>query len=93
MAEGAGDRRGWHVDKGIPIAVIITVIVLAVGGMRHLGKQDERLSNVELNIEHLKQSRLADQMRAEKKYDDLKTDLRVIGAKIDRLNENLTRRD
>ena len=22
------DRRGWHVDKGIPIAVIITVIML-----------------------------------------------------------------
>lgn len=81
------DRRGWHLDKGVPIAVIITVIVLAVGGMRHLGKQDERLSNVELTIEHLKQSRVSDQVRAEKKFDELKTDLRLINRKLDRLIE------
>ena len=88
MAEDAGDRRGWHVDKGIPIAVIITVIGLAVGGMRHLGEQDQRISNVELSIEHLRQFRLSDQVRSEKKFDELKTDLRLINSKLDRLIES-----
>lgn len=82
------DRRGWHLDKGIPIAVILTVIALAVTISRDQAKQDERLSLVESSITVLQQTRLADQSRAEKKFDELKTDLRTINAKLDRLIED-----
>lgn len=81
------DRRGWHVDKGITIAVIITVIVLAVSISRDQAKQDERISLVESSVQMLQQSRLSDQQRSEKRFDELKTDLRLISSKLDRLIE------
>lgn len=81
------DRRGWHVDKGIPIAVVITVILLAVSISRDQAKQDERIALVESSVQVLQQSRLSDQQRSEKKFDELKTDLRLINSKLDRLIE------
>ncbi|MCK7542967.1 hypothetical protein MLC59_02125 [Marinobacter bryozoorum] len=81
------DRRGWHLDKGIPIAVIITIIVLTVTISRDQAKQDERIALTESAINVLQQGRLQDQGRAEKKFDELKTDLRTINAKLDRLIE------
>ena len=88
MREEVSDRRGWHVDKGIPIAVIITVIMLAVSISRDQSKQDERISLVETSVHMLQQARLNDQERAEKNFDELKADLRAMNAKLDRLIEN-----
>lgn len=88
MSDEMSDRRGWHVDKGIPIAVIITVIMLAVSISRDQSKQDERISLVETSVHMLQQARLNDQERAEKNFDELKADLRAMNAKLDRLIEN-----
>ena len=88
MSEEMGDRRSWHIDKGIPIAVIITVIILAVSISRDQSKQDERISLVETSVHMLQQARLNDQERAEKNFDELKADLRAMNAKLDRLIEN-----
>ena len=82
------DRRGCYVDKGIPIAVIITVIMLAVGISRDQAKQDERIALVESSVQMIQQSRISDQQRSEKKFDELKTDLRLISGKLDRLIED-----
>lgn len=79
------DRRGWHVDKGIPIAVIITVVVLAVSISRDQSKQDERISLVETSVHMLQQARLNDQARTEKNFDELKADLKAMNAKLDKL--------
>jgi len=83
----ANAGRGWHVDKGIPIAVIITVIMLAVSISRDQSKQDERISVVETSVSLLQQARENDREQAEKKFDELKTDLRLINNKLDRLIE------
>jgi len=88
MSEEMSDRRGWHVDKGIPIAVIITVVGLAVSISRDQSKQDERISLVETSVQMLQQARLNDQERAEKNFDELKLDLRAMNAKLDRLIES-----
>ena len=88
MSEDMSDRRGWHVDKGIPIAVIITVIILAVSISRDQSKQDERISLVETSVQMLQQARLNDQERAEKNFDELQLDLRAMNAKLDRLIES-----
>ncbi|MCK7547178.1 hypothetical protein ACFQGA_09490 [Marinobacter koreensis] len=82
------DRRSWHIDKGIPIAVILSVVVLAVSISRDQSKQDERISLVETSVQMLQKSRLNDQERAEKRFDEFKTDLRAINAKLDRLIES-----
>lgn len=87
MAE-VSDRRGWHIDKGIPIAVLITVVGLAVSISRDQSKQDERISLVESSVHMLQQARINDQERTQKTYDELKVDIRRMNEKLDRLLES-----
>ena len=82
------DRRGWHIDKGIPIAVLVTVVLLAVSIARDQSKQDERLSLVESSVQTLQQARPNDQERTEKTYNELKVDIRRMNEKLDRLLES-----
>ena len=82
------DRRGWHIDKGIPIAVLVTVVLLAVSIARDQSKQDERLSLVESSVQTLQQARLNDQERTEKTYNELKVDIRRMNEKLERLLES-----
>ncbi len=87
------DRRGWHIDKGIPIAVLVTVVLLAVSIARDQSKQDERLSLVESSVQTLQQARINDQERTQKTYDELKVDIRRMNEKLDRLLESQYGRD
>lgn len=82
------DRRGWHLDRGISVAHIATTAALIVSAVMYLAGQDTRISNLELNVKHLEAAAIADQSRTEKKFDELKTDLRVINSKLDRLIES-----
>lgn len=85
------DRRGWHIDRGIPPAVIVTIVLAMMGGVVAVVNmavgQDRRIGDVELTVRYLQQSRVGDQQRTEKKFDELKTDLRMINGKLDRLIE------
>lgn len=81
------DRRGWHIDKGVGVAHIITTGMLIVTALWYLAGQDRRIAVLELGVNHLQQSRINDQERSEKKFDELKTDLRMISSKLDRLIE------
>lgn len=81
------DRRSWHIDRSIPLAVIVMGVVMVVQVSRDQSKQDERISLVENSVQMLQQSRISDQQRSEKKFDELKTDLRLINGKLDRLIE------
>ena len=81
------DRRGWHIDKGIGVAHIITTVMLIVTAIWFFAGQDRRIAVLEIGVHNLQQSRLHDQARDEKEFDDLKTDLRLINAKLDRLIE------
>ncbi len=81
------DRRGWHIDKGIGVAHILTTFMLIVTALWYLAGQDRRIAVLEMGVSHLQQSRANDQQHSEKKFDELKTDLRLINAKLDRLIE------
>lgn len=89
--ESMADRRGWHLDKGVSVAHIATTAALIVGAVMYLAGQDTRISNLELNYQHLKAQAAAEGDRTEKKFDELKTDLRVINGKLDRLIEDRSR--
>jgi hypothetical protein len=82
------DRRGWHIDKGIPIAVLITVVGLAVSISRDQSKQDERIALVESSVRMLQEARVNDQARTQKTYDELRVDIRRMNEKLDRLLES-----
>ncbi|SOB76170.1 hypothetical protein SAMN04488490_1848 [Marinobacter sp. LV10R510-11A] len=88
MADDVNDRRGWHVDKGIGVAHIITTLMLIVTALWYIAGQDRRIAVLELGVNYLQQSRINDQSRTEKKFDELKTDLRTINSKLDRLIES-----
>ncbi len=89
QASPSPDR--WHIDKGIGVAHILTTIGLVIGGMLYITGHDNRIAQNELNIRHLQSERIADQDRTEKKFDELKTDLRMINNKLDRLIESQSR--
>jgi hypothetical protein len=88
MREDVSDRRTWHLDKGVPIAVIITLVVLVVSIARDQSKQDERIALIEGSVEYVQRSRGQDRNRTEKRFHDFKTDLRSINKKLDRLIES-----
>ncbi|MCG8517520.1 MAG: hypothetical protein MI794_05965 [Pseudomonadales bacterium] len=87
MDSEPGNRKGWHLDRGVSIAHILTTATIIFGALLYITDQDKRISNLELNFAHLKASRIEDQERAERKFDELKTDLRTINTKLDRLIE------
>lgn len=82
------DRRGWHIDKGVGIAHIISTVFIIVSGLWYLAGQDKRIAVLEVGLLNIKQSISSDQQRSEKKFDELKTDLRLINSKLDRLIES-----
>ena len=86
------DRRVWHIDKGVPLAVILTVI-FTLGGLVYssiskFAQQDERIGKVELTLRYQQKSRENARTRTAKQFDEMKTDLRSINAKLDRLIES-----
>ena len=87
------DRRGWHVDKGIGVAHIITTLMLIVTALWYVAGQDKRLAVLESGFVYVQKSITMDQSRTEKKFDELKIDLRMINSKLDRIAENLTTGD
>ena len=82
------DRRTWHLERGVPVAAIITLVVLVVSISRNQSKQDEQIALIKGSVEDIHRSRAHDRNRTEKRLDDFKIDLRSINKKLDRLIES-----
>ncbi len=82
------DRRHWHISKSISVGHILTTFTALLAALWFFAQQDTRISNLELNYAHLKAARAEDQNRTDRKFEDLKTDLRMINSKLDRLIES-----
>ena len=82
------DRRGWHVQKGVDAIHVLTTFVFIIGGFWFLAGQDKRISNLELSAQYAQESSVSQQQRTEKKLTELKSNLRDINSKLDRLIES-----
>lgn len=85
---GNGDRRTWHLDKSIPLAFIVSLIVGVYAFSNDQSRQDERISLTESAVQSIQRSQSYDRRRTEKQFDNLKSNLRSIDSKLDRIIED-----
>ena len=85
--DGADRRRepeGWHLDKRIPIATLVAILTLAVGGIMHI-------TQIRTDLEILRQQQAALSQRVERSELANREYLQKIGRSLERLNDKLDR--
>jgi len=82
------DPEGWHLDKRIPIATLVSMLCLVVYGTLHLAEMRK-------DIEVLRQEQVALANRVNKQdednlraFDRFYSELRDMNSKLDRLIQN-----
>lgn len=87
MSSRDADREPWHLDKKVPIALIVTIALQTIGIVWYASKLDSRVAVVEQHVADTKEdaSRL---VRLESFRDNLRSRLDRLESKIDRLLEH-----
>ena len=83
--DGADRRRepgGWHLDKRIPIATLVAILTLAVGGILHI-------TQIRTDLEILRQQQAALSQRVERSEIANREYLQKIDRSLERLNDKL----
>ncbi len=81
------DRRqpeGWHLDKRIPIATLVAILTLAVGGILHI-------TQIRTDLEILREQQTALSQRVERSEAANRDYLQKIDRNLERLNDKLDR--
>ena len=85
--DGADRRRepeGWHLDKRIPIATLVAILTLALGGILHI-------TQIRTDLEILRQQQAALSQRVERSEIANREYLQKIDRSLERLNDKLDR--
>ena len=85
--DGADRRReaaGWHLDKRIPIATLVAILALALGGILHI-------TQIRTDLEILRQQQAALSQRVERSELANREYLQKIDRSLERLNDKLDR--
>lgn len=86
------DRRnpeGWHLSKSIDATHLLTTIALVISAFSYVNSFDKRLAESELKISYLKEQQAAQVARTDEKFRDIKSDLKDISKKLDRIIEDV----
>ncbi len=90
MTDKTADKPAWHLDRKIPIGIIITILFQAAGGLWFLSKLDSRLDVLE------KQD--AENVQVNKAFFALEANMRTtqdsqarIEKSLDKMNDRLNR--
>ena len=81
------DRRqpeGWHLDKRIPIATLVAILTLALGGILHI-------TQIRTDLEILRQQQTALAERVQRSETANREYLQKIDRGLERLNDKLDR--
>ena len=78
------EPEGWHLDKRIPIATIMAILALAVGGIMHI-------TQIRTDLEILRQQQAALSQRVERSEMANREYLQQIDRSLERLNDKLDR--
>lgn len=82
----------WHISKTINLGHLLTTAFMLVSVMWFFFQQDSRISQVELNVKHLQDSRAQDIARTDKKFDEIRAYMLRIEGKLDRIIEDRSER-
>ena len=63
--------ENWQMKKELNLAHILTTIALVVSGILYLNDLDKRITSNSQELAHLKQIRIEDQKRIEKRLDSI----------------------
>lgn len=90
MSDNPHRREGdvWHVSKTINLGHLVTTGLMLVSLLWFFAQQDSRISQAELNIKHLQDSRAQDMARTDKKFDEIRSYMLRIEGKLDRIIED-----
>lgn len=80
------ERRGWTIDKTIPVTTIFSTIGVIIGGVIWASGMENRIAQMEVQ-------RREDIQRQEVDRKELKEDVRDTNAKIDRVLELVSRKE
>lgn len=81
------ERRRFHFDKTVSIGHIITTISVLVAVITGWKDMDKRVSLVELAVSQQKITDQQQDSRAKEYFDNIRSDVRDINSKLDRLIE------
>lgn len=82
------DDNHWHLDKKVPIALIVTLLCQFAAGVWFAGKMSQRQDEQERRITVMEQQNVGGRLGAlEGQLSDVKAGLNRIDAKLDRLIE------
>lgn len=81
-------KEHWHLSKSINVGHLITTALVVVSIFTYINQFDTRLTGTELEVRHIKEVRQTDIKRSDERYNDLKTDLKEINRKLDRIIED-----
>ena len=78
------EPEGWHLDKRIPIATLVAILTLAVGGILHI-------TQIRTDLEILRQQQTALAERVQRSETANRDYLQKIDRSLERLNDKLDR--
>jgi len=82
-----GDRKNWHLDKTISVGHLLSTVVIAISLFSWASAVDRRVEQNAQAIKYLTKEQIEGQFRLDALRSEIKTDLRAINAKLDRLIE------
>jgi hypothetical protein len=81
------DRRGWHLERRIGLDVIISFLVMLFAGIGYVIHEDTRVTKVEDRATSLEASDVRIQKAQDDQKSEVRSDLKAINDKLDRLIE------
>lgn len=85
MQDNHENRESWHLSKSINVGHLLTTILVVISAFAYINSFDKRLAESELKIIYLKESQQAQVARTDEKFKDIKSDLKDISKKLDRI--------
>ncbi|MBU6955751.1 hypothetical protein [Hahella sp. HN01] len=92
MEENQIPRRHWHLDKTISVGHLISTLVIAISVITWAGSIDRRVEQNALAVKYLNEEQVQQRQRIDAVRNEIKTDLRAINDKLDRLIERQSER-